>query len=171
MAALAHKLKLGALPREAGPRRPNLLRTVDRSIGLLVAAPAALLVAAEIVVLFLGVVSRCVFHSPIVWSDELASILFFWLAMLGSVVTFRNSEYMRMTALVGMARPSAWPFFEMLALTIEPAFEFAERAADRVRGRRPAVRRRGERWQPAIRLPPGRGADGFRPAEARSGRR
>ena len=43
----------------------------------------------EIGVLFSGVVARYVFHSPLVWSDELASILFLWLSMLGAVVALR----------------------------------------------------------------------------------
>jgi len=38
--------------------------------------PAALLVAAEIVILFAGVVARYGLHRPLIWSDELASILF-----------------------------------------------------------------------------------------------
>ncbi len=59
--------------------------------------PAALLVVAEIVVLLAGVISRYVFHEPLIWSDELASILFLWLAMLGAVVAFRRNEHMRMT--------------------------------------------------------------------------
>ena len=49
-------------------------------------------------ILFAGVVSRYVLHAPLVWSDELASILFLWLAMLGSAVAFRRTEHMRMTA-------------------------------------------------------------------------
>ena len=118
----------------AGASAGGLLTRVDRGIGFLVEAPAALLVVAEIVVLFLGVLARYVFHRPLVWSDELASILFLWLAMLGAVVAFRRAEHMRMTALVGMARPAARPFFEAFAvavsvafllMTIEPAFEFA----------------------------------------------
>ena len=36
-------------------------------------------------VLFAGVIARYVFHRPLIWSDELASILFLWLAMLGAV--------------------------------------------------------------------------------------
>ena len=36
--------------------------------------------------LLAGVIGRYVFHSPLIWSDELASILFLWLAMLGAVV-------------------------------------------------------------------------------------
>ena len=66
---------------------------------------AAGLVAAEIVILFGGVVSRYVFDRPLVWSDELASTLFLWLAMLGAVIAFRRDEHMRMTACVGMLPP------------------------------------------------------------------
>ena len=61
-----------------------------------------LLVAAEIVILFAGVVSRYVFDHPLIWSDELASILFLWLAMLGAVIALRRGEHMRMTAVVGL---------------------------------------------------------------------
>ena len=33
-----------------------------------------------------GVIARYAFHHPIIWSDELASTLFLWLAMLGSAI-------------------------------------------------------------------------------------
>ncbi|HUC51576.1 MAG TPA: TRAP transporter large permease subunit [Xanthobacteraceae bacterium] len=65
---------------------------------------AAALVGAEILILFSGVLSRYVFDRPLVWSDELASTLFLWLAMLGAVIAFRRDEHMRMTALVGALR-------------------------------------------------------------------
>jgi TRAP-type C4-dicarboxylate transport system permease small subunit len=58
------------------------------------------LVAAEIVILLAGVVSRYLFDQPLVWSDELASILFLWLAMLGAAIALRRSEHMRKTAVV-----------------------------------------------------------------------
>ncbi len=67
---------------------------------MLVEIPAALLVVAEIVILFAGVVARYALHRPLIWSDELASILFLWLAMLGAAVAFRRAEHMRMTAVV-----------------------------------------------------------------------
>jgi len=37
------------------------------------------------------VTSRYFFHQPLIWSDELASILFLWLAMLGAAVAFRRA--------------------------------------------------------------------------------
>ena len=66
-------------PPAGGPR---WVSQVDTALGLLVAVPAAFLVLADIVVLFAGVVARYAFHSPLLWSDELASIMFLWLAML-----------------------------------------------------------------------------------------
>src|ERR1700742_4456815 len=88
------------------PRRRTLAGSIEAALGMLVEIPAAILVVAEIVILFAGVVSRYVMHSPLIWSDELASILFLWLVMLGAVVAFRRAEHMRMTAIVASARPA-----------------------------------------------------------------
>ncbi len=41
---------------------------------------------AETIILLMGVVSRFVFDRPLVWSDELASLLFLWLAMFGAAI-------------------------------------------------------------------------------------
>ena len=71
---------------------------------------------------------------PLIWSDELASILFLWLAMLGAVIAFRSGEHMRMTAIVGMLPPRARAFLDIVAvaaalaflvLIVQPAYEFA----------------------------------------------
>ena len=132
LSAVAHEAAGPAIVHDetASP----VLAFADWLIGTVVEACAAVLVTAEIVVLFAGVVSRYVFHRPIVWSDELASFLFLWLAMLGSVVAFRNAEHMRMTALVSKSSARAQTYFDLLAsvasiafllLTIQPALEFA----------------------------------------------
>lgn len=106
----------------------------DRVLALVTEVPAAILVLLEIVVLLSGVVSRYVFHQPLTWSDELASMLFLWLAMVGAVIAFRRSSHMRMTALVDMASPSTRAFLDLLGvvaggafllLIAHPAFEFA----------------------------------------------
>ena len=121
-----------ALPRMTGVA--DALRRAEGLLGSIVAAVAALLVIAEIVVLFSGVSARYLFQRPLIWSDELAGILFLWLAMLGAVVAFQRGEHMRMTAIVGMARPRTRAFFEVLAvaaplaflaLVLHPAYEFA----------------------------------------------
>jgi len=89
---------------------PTRFRGVDRALGWVTEIPAALLVVAEIVILFAGVVSRYIFNKPLTWSDELASVLFLWLAMLGAVIALRRGEHMRLTTFVNMVRPQwrAW---------------------------------------------------------------
>ncbi|MGN6114142.1 MAG: TRAP transporter large permease [Nitrobacter sp.] len=104
------------------PRQNSLAASLDRFLGYLVEIPAAALVVAEIVVLFAGVVFRYVLHQPLIWSDELASILFLWLAMLGAVVAFRRAEHMRMTALVARATPSQQAFLDVVATCAALAF-------------------------------------------------
>ena len=118
----------------AGAAGPGWLARLDTALGLMVEVPAALLVLADIVVLFAGVVARYVLHTPLLWSDELASILFLWLAMLGSVIALRRGEHMRMTALVSKASPQRRALLELLAtaaclaflaLIVWPAWEYA----------------------------------------------
>jgi len=99
------------------PRRHSLLASVEQALGTLVEIPAALLVVAEIVILFAGVVARYGLHAPLIWSDELASILFLWLAMLGAAGAFRRAEHMRMTAIVANARPALRAYLDLVATT------------------------------------------------------
>ncbi|MFG1346658.1 TRAP transporter large permease subunit [Xanthobacter autotrophicus DSM 431] len=95
---------------------------IDAVLGTIVEVAVALLVAAEVVILFAGVIARFVVHRPLVWSDELASILFLWLAMLGAVVALRRNEHMRMTALVGSAPPRIRAFLDVAAIGAALAF-------------------------------------------------
>ena len=90
---------------------------------------------AEVAVLLTGVTSRYVYHRPLVWSDELASILFLWLAMLGSIIAFQRGEHMRMTVLVGKLEARGRAFLDLfaiaagmafLAFVVHPAYEFAQ---------------------------------------------
>ena len=95
--------------------------------------------------LFAGVSSRYLFQKPIIWTDELAGILFLWLAMLGAVLAFQRAEHMRMTAIIGMLKPRARAFLDVLAiaaplaflvLVLHPAYEFA---ADEIAVTTPAL--------------------------------
>jgi tripartite ATP-independent transporter DctM subunit len=104
------------------PRRRSVVAGFENAVGMLVEIPAALLVVAEIITLFAGVVSRYVLQQPLIWSDELASILFLWLAMLGAVVAFRRSEHMRMTAVVGNAKPATRAYLDVVATCAALAF-------------------------------------------------
>jgi tripartite ATP-independent transporter DctM subunit len=93
----------------------ELARHLERALHHICAVLAAVLVAVEIVVLFAGVMARYVFQAPLVWSDELASILFLWLAMLGSVIALQRSEHMRLTAVMAGLRPAMQARAEALA--------------------------------------------------------
>ncbi len=121
---MSHSVTHAAAEAVAPPHNPlsALARRVDSGLGSTVEVIAAGLVLVEICVLLAGVVSRYLFHSPLVWSDELASVLFLWLSMLGAVVALRRGEHMRMTGLVNRINPRAAALLETLALTIPLAF-------------------------------------------------
>ena len=102
--------------------RYQALRRLDRLIGWVSEGLAAVLVAAEIVILFSGVVARYVFDSPLTWSDELASLCFLWLGLLGACVALRRGEHMRMTAMVTALPPRGRAFVEVLAIAASAAF-------------------------------------------------
>ena len=114
----------------------RVLRACESYLGRAVEFVAAILIAAEIVILFAGVVARYFLQQPLVWSDELASLLFLW---LGAVVAFRRNEHMRMTALVGMTSSKTRAVLEavsiagvlaFLLLMLIPAYEFASEEID-----------------------------------------
>jgi tripartite ATP-independent transporter DctM subunit len=108
-----------AAPASAAARFSGAL---ERGLGLAVDIPAALLVLAEIAVLLAGVIARYVFHAPLVWGDELASILFLWLSMLGAVVALRRGEHMRMTALLSRAAPGTRALLDLIAIVASLCF-------------------------------------------------
>jgi len=113
---------------------PNsILAGIDSALGWLVSLPAAALVAIEIVLLFVGVVARYVFHKPLIIADELSSVLFLWLAMMGASVALHRNAHMRMTALVNYCNDvwrARWEWVSntaclcFLALLAEPSFDY-----------------------------------------------
>jgi tripartite ATP-independent transporter DctM subunit len=125
---------IAAAGEAMSPRRRSPAASLEAGLAMLVEIPAALLVVAEIVILFAGVVARYGLRSPLIWSDELASILFLWLAMLGAAVAFRRSEHMRMTAIVASAKPAMRAYLDVVAtcaalvfllLIAWPSYEYA----------------------------------------------
>jgi tripartite ATP-independent transporter DctM subunit len=99
-----------------------VISRIETGLRNAVEVPTALLVLVEIFVLLAGVVSRFVFHHPFVWSDELASILFLWLAMLGAVVALQRMQHMRLTAVVSRLSPATQGYAEILALAVPALF-------------------------------------------------
>ena len=120
---MAHAELRQAVAGEAiSPRPRSLAAWLEASLAMLVEIPAALLVTAEIVILFASVVARYGLHRPLIWSDELASILFLWLAMLGAAVAFRRAEHMRMTAVVANGGPVMRAYLDLVATCAALAF-------------------------------------------------
>ena len=98
-------------------------------------AVAALLAAAIMVLLLAGVGSRYVFSLPVVWIDEVVSIAFLWLAMLGACIAVHRNEHLRLTVFLQMMSPrvqGAVQAFGLLAVAaflavlVRPALEYVE---------------------------------------------
>jgi tripartite ATP-independent transporter DctM subunit len=78
--------------------RPTV-QLLERWLGRVVGFAAAIAVLLEVGILFAGVVMRFVVDQPLIWGDELAGIVFLWLAMLGAVLALLNGEHMRLTTI------------------------------------------------------------------------
>ncbi|NUT63069.1 TRAP transporter large permease subunit [Herbaspirillum sp. C9C3] len=90
----------------------------NRMVMHVVGAVAAALVLAETVVLLTGVIYRYALHDPLVWSDELASILFIWLSMLGAVLALDRGEHMRLTAIINKCSEKGRIWLETVAALV-----------------------------------------------------
>jgi tripartite ATP-independent transporter DctM subunit len=99
------------------PSRP-VLRTIERWIARIVGAFAAVAVLTEVAILLIGVICRFGLNHPLVWSDELASIVFLWLAMLGSVLALWTGEHMRLTTIAMRLPPRARTWADVLATLV-----------------------------------------------------
>ena len=128
-------MRTASLSQELAAPVSNIAALFDTCLTLITEPLAAVVVVAEVLVLLIGVISRFVFNHPLTWSDELASIMFLWLAMLGAAIAQRRGQHMRMTALggkcsggvrglletVGAAAPAVF-----LLLILVPAYNFTE---------------------------------------------
>ena len=117
------------------PARSGIAASAAQWLALLVEVPTVLLLVAEVVILLMGVSARYVFHTPLIWSDELASILFLWLAMFGAAVALQKTTHMRLSYAADRLPPRARGVAEVLAVgvpllfvafLISPALDYAD---------------------------------------------
>lgn len=96
---------------------------------------SALLLVVIIIMLLVGVVARYVFSIPIVWIDEVVSLSFLWLAMLGTAIAMHRNEHLRLSLFLEMMPKKIQGFVHALALVsiaafllalIEPAMVYAQ---------------------------------------------
>jgi TRAP-type C4-dicarboxylate transport system permease small subunit len=97
---------------------------ISRLIKPLEILSAALLVII-IVLLFVGVVARYVFSLPIVWIDEVVSMSFLWLAMLGTAIAMHRNEHLRLSLFLEMMPKKIQGLVHALALVAIAAFLLA----------------------------------------------
>ena len=106
-----------------------------RWFALLVEVPTVLLLVAEVVILLMGVITRYLLRTPLIWSDELASILFLWLAMFGAAIAVQRNGHMRLSYLADRLPPRMRAVAEVLAVLvpllfvaflISPALDYVE---------------------------------------------
>lgn len=81
------------------PAEAPVCKPVLRGVRVLEAVSAAL-TTLIIVLMLVNVVARYVLSLPIVWIDEVVSISFIWVAMIGAAVAMHRNEHLRLTALV-----------------------------------------------------------------------
>lgn len=86
---------------------------------------SAALVLLVTVLLLAGVVSRYVFAKPIVWSDEVVSIAFVWLTMLGTAIALHRNEHLRLNLFVEMLPTRLREFVQAFALVAMAALLLA----------------------------------------------
>ena len=116
------------------PAEDATRRMLSRVIQPLEAVCAMLMMA--IVVLLLGAVTwRYLFEQPIVWVDEVVSIAFIWLAMIGSAIAMHRNEHLRLTLVVELLPRGPRDLVHALALAavaallialLPPAWEYAQ---------------------------------------------
>jgi len=79
-------------------------------------ALAALLLTIIVSLLLVGVAARYVFSMPVVWVDEVVSLCFLWLAMLGAVIAMHRNEHLRLTLVVERLSEPARAYVQAFAL-------------------------------------------------------
>ena len=98
-------------------------------------AAAASLAASITLLLFTGVVSRYLFSQPIVWLDELVSLQFLWVAMIGAVIAVYRNEHLRLSVFVDRLPEPLREYVHAFALVamaavllalVEPTFTYAQ---------------------------------------------
>jgi tripartite ATP-independent transporter DctM subunit len=128
MASTDHTLNIGDLSESREPPRAGSawMRPLE--------ALAASLLVVIVLLLLAGVTSRYVFSLPVVWIDEVASICFLWLAMLGAAIALDRNEHLRLTIVLRLFPDPAQRFLEtlgclivatFLAALMNPAVEYA----------------------------------------------
>ena len=124
----------GLIPEPATARYP-LLQRLERAIATAVGLVAATALVAEVLLLLAAVIFRFGLNQPLIWGDELAGIVFLWLAMLGAVLALQAGSHMRLSTIASRL-PPRWRTYAailadlapliLLAILIGPALDYMD---------------------------------------------
>lgn len=64
----------------------NLLEKIQTFYGILIFVVLA-------IVVFLQILSRFIFHNPLMWSEEVARFLLFWMVLMGASISVKNETH------------------------------------------------------------------------------
>ncbi|MEN3149617.1 TRAP transporter large permease subunit [Neorhizobium sp. IRAMC:178] len=101
----------------AGEARRSSIGPLMRPIEMI----AAVLIVALIGLILASVFWRYALGSPITASDEIASFMFLWIVMFGSVIAIDRNEHMRLAIVLNAVRPRVRQILEPLGLVIMAA--------------------------------------------------
>src|SRR5688572_1904048 len=85
-------------------------------------AIATALLVALIGLILVSVFWRYVLGAPITAADEIASFIFLWLVMLGSVIAIDRNEHLRLALLLNKVGPRTRHFLEAVGMVIMATF-------------------------------------------------
>ena len=105
-----------SLPEPGAPLAPP--SAIERALRRAVDTVGVVLLCAEVLLLLAGIACRYVFDAPLVWSDELASLIFVWLGMIGSLSALLRSSHMRLTTFVARTSQRSQRVLNALAIVI-----------------------------------------------------
>jgi len=64
----------------------NLLEKIQTFCGILIFLALA-------IVVFIQILSRFIFHNPVIWSEEVARFLLFWMVLIGASTAVKNKTH------------------------------------------------------------------------------
>ncbi len=75
------------------------MSAIGRTLERVIDAIAIVAFSGVFLCIFAQIISRYIFSSPLVWSEELARYLFIWVAFLGWLIASRHSSHLAMSFL------------------------------------------------------------------------
>jgi tripartite ATP-independent transporter DctM subunit len=108
---------LATLPRPFDALGRGLLIALEWVAGALMVAITLMLLA--------GVFSRYVLSVPLIWVDDLVSLAFLWMAMIGATLAMQRNEHLRLTAVLERLPESARGYVNAFAIVATIAFLLA----------------------------------------------